>query len=132
MPSYLQTAMFQPSFLVQNTLLGGGVTATNISYNGDVDAIGSFIGTNCNIGLNSGVIMTTGTVENSTTFLGDQQGPFGPNDNPGAGLDNSANGDGLLDGLSSASTEDAAILEFDFEAVGHPFPFAMYLLQKSI
>ena len=40
------------SFLVQNTLLGGGVTATNISFNGDVDAIGSFIGTNCNIGLN--------------------------------------------------------------------------------
>ena len=58
------------NFLVQNTLLGGGVTATNISYNGDVNAIGSFIGSNSNIGLNSGVIMTTGTVENSTTFLG--------------------------------------------------------------
>jgi len=111
------------SFLVQNTLLGGGVSATNVSYNGDVDAIGSFIGTNCNISLNSGVIMTTGTVENSTTLLGDQQGPFGPNDNPGAGLDNSASGDGLLDGLSSASTEDAAILEFDFEAVGSSISF---------
>ena len=56
------------NFLVQNTLLGGGVSATNVSYNGDVDAMGSFIGSNCNIGLNSGVIMTTGTVENSTTF----------------------------------------------------------------
>ena len=111
------------NFLVQNTLLGGGVTATNISYNGDVNAMGSFIGSNCNIGLNSGVIMTTGTVENSTTFLGDQQGPFGPNDNAGAGLDNSANGDALLDGLSSASTEDAAILEFDFEAVGSSISF---------
>ena len=52
------------NFLVQNTLLGGGVTATNISYNGDVNAIGSFIGSNSNIGLNSGVIMTKGTVEN--------------------------------------------------------------------
>ncbi|MDG2226358.1 MAG: choice-of-anchor L domain-containing protein, partial [Flavobacteriales bacterium] len=50
-------------------------------------------------------------------------GPFGPNDNPGAGLDNSATGDGLLDGLSSASTEDAAILEFDFEAVGSSISF---------
>jgi len=111
------------NFLVQNTLLGGGVTATNISYNGDVNAIGSFIGLNSNIGLNSGVIMTTGTVENSTTFLGAQQGPFGPNDNPGAGMANSANGDALLDGLSSASTEDAAILEFDFEAVGPSISF---------
>jgi gliding motility-associated-like protein len=111
------------NFLVQNTLLGGGVSATNVSYNGDVDAMGSFIGSNCNIGLNSGVIMTTGTVENSTTFLGAQQGPFGPNDNPGAGMDNGAGGDALLDGLSSASTEDAAILEFDFEAVGSSISF---------
>ena len=111
------------NFLVQNTLLGGGVTATNISYIGDVDAIGSFIGANCNIGLNSGVIMTTGTVENSTTLLGGQEGPFGPNDNAGAGLDNSASGDVLLDVLSSASTEDAAILEFDFEAVGSSISF---------
>jgi len=111
------------SFLVQNTLLGGGVVATNISYNGDADAIGSFYGANCNIGLNSGVIMTTGTVENSTTLLGAQQGPFGPNDNAGAGLDNSAGGDALLDGLSSASTEDAAILEFDFQAVGSSISF---------
>ena len=111
------------NFLVQNTLLGGGVTATNISYIGDVDAIGSFMGTNCNIGLNSGVIMTTGTVENSTTLLGGQEGPFGPNDNAGAGLDNSASGDVLLDVLSSASTEDAAILEFDFEAVGSSISF---------
>jgi len=111
------------NFLVQNTLLGGGVVATNISYNGDADAIGSFYGANCNIGLNSGVIMTTGTVENSTNLLGSQQGPFGPNNNAGAGLDNSASGDPLLDGLSSASTEDAAILEFDFQAVGSSISF---------
>ena len=112
-----------PSFLVQNTLLGGGVVATNISYNGEVDAIGSFFGANCNIGLSSGVIMTTGTVENSTNLLGAQQGPFGPNDNGGAGMDNSASGDALLNGLSSASTEDAAILEFDFQAVGSSVSF---------
>lgn len=111
------------SFLVQNTLLGGGVTATNVSYTGEVDAIGSFIGTNCNIGLNSGIIMTTGTVENSTTLLGGQQGPFGPNDSAGAGMDNLASGDVLLDGLSSALTEDASILEFDFEAVGSSISF---------
>jgi len=111
------------NFLVQNTLLGGGVTATNVSYNGDVNAIGSFIGSNCNIGLNSGVIMTTGTVENATTILGDQQGPFGPNNNPGAGMDNGVGGDALLDGLSSASTENAAVLEFDFEAVGPSISF---------
>ena len=112
-----------PNFLVQNTLLGGGVTATNISYTGEPDAIGSFNGSNSNIGLASGVIMTTGTVENVTNLLGTQQGPFGPNDTGSAGMDNSASGDPLLDGLSSATTEDAAILEFDFVAVGSNVSF---------
>jgi len=111
------------NFLVQNVLLGTGVNASNITYTGSVDAIGNFNGSNCNIGLGSGVIMTTGTVKNSSGILGSQQGPFGPNDEGGAGIDNGEPGDMLLDGISSANTENAAILEFDFDAVGSSISF---------
>lgn len=112
-----------PSYLVQSVLLGGGVTASGITYTGSVDAIGSFNGANCNIGLGSGIIMTTGTVKNQTSLLGNQQGPFGPNDQGGAGIDNGEPGDSQLDAISSASTQNAAVLEFDFDAVGSSVSF---------
>ena len=112
-----------PSYLVQNVLLGNGVMVSNISYTGVGDAIGSFNGSNCNIGLGSGVIMTTGTVKNQTSLLGKQQGPFGPNDEAGAGIDNNAPGDPQLDNICTASTYNAAVLEFDFQAVGNNVSF---------
>ena len=113
-----------PSSLVQNTLLGAGVNAFNISYTGASDAIGFFNGSNCNIGLSSGIIMTTGTVSNHTSLFGAQQGPFGPNDEPGAGVDNNRPGDTQLEALANGvATHNAAILEFDFDAVGNVVSF---------
>lgn len=112
-----------PALLVQNVLLGSGINVSNISYTGSDDAIGSFDGSNCNIGMGSGIIMTTGTVKNSTGLLGSQQGPFGPNDESGAGTDNGEAGYGLLDNITTASTQNAAVLEFDFEAVGSNVSF---------
>lgn len=95
--------------LVQNVLLGSGVTVSNISYNGSNVAIGSFDGTNCNVGLASGIVMTTGTVQNT----GD--GPHGPNNNGQSGIDNGTPGFGLLANLIGGTpTYNAAILEFDF------------------
>ena len=43
--------------LVENVLLGAGVTANNIQYTGDQQAIGFFDGTNSNIGLDSGLVL---------------------------------------------------------------------------
>lgn len=94
--------------LVQNVLLGNGVTVSNINYSGSGVAIGSFNGVNTNIGLNSGIIMTTGTIANS----GD--GPHGPNNSEGAGMDNNAPGNSLLNGIAGAQTFNAATLQFDF------------------
>ena len=94
--------------LVQNVLLGNGVTVSNINYSGSGIAIGSFSGVNTNIGLNSGILMTTGTISNS----GD--GPHGPNNSQGAGMDNGAPGNGLLNGIAGAETFNAATLQFDF------------------
>ena len=111
-----------PTALVNNVLLGQGVVATNITYNGEFQAIGTFNGTNTNIGLASGIIINTGTVENTQTF-GIPEGPHGPNNEGGAGLDNNAGGDPLLSSIANIATEDAAVLEFDFVASGSNISF---------
>ncbi|MCB0477266.1 MAG: choice-of-anchor L domain-containing protein [Crocinitomicaceae bacterium] len=99
-----------PQQLVQNVLIGNGVTVSNIQFTGSSQAIGYFNGTNSNIGLNEGILITTGTV------VGNSSGPIGPNNSDGAGTDNGAPGYQLLANLLSPgiSTHNAAILEFDF------------------
>ena len=99
-----------PDALVQNVLLGSGVTVSNISFNGVPVTIGSFNASNTNLGIDEGIIMTTGTILNVPG-----EGPHGPNNSPGAGKDNSAPGYPLLSNLiGNIATYDAAILEFDF------------------
>lgn len=102
-----------PQQLVQNVLIGTGVNVSNINYTGAPNAIGYFDGTNCNVGLNSGIILTTGTVLNSVNF-GTQEGPFGPNDTSGAGVDNNEPGEPLLAAATGFTSHNAARLEFDF------------------
>jgi gliding motility-associated-like protein len=97
-----------PAQLVQNVLVGNGVAATNISFSGSANAIGSFNGASTNIGLNSGIVITTGTV------LDDGNGPHGPNNTGGAGTDNGIGGNALLDAIAGNTTYNAAVLEFDF------------------
>ncbi len=99
-----------PAALVQNVLLGSGVTVSNITYNGSPVAIGEFDGQNCNIGLDAGVLLTTGTVVNS----GQSNGPHGPNNLENSGLDNGTGGYGLLNNIAGIGTFNASILEFDF------------------
>lgn len=100
-----------PTQLVQNTLIGNGVTVSNIQFTGVNEAIGYFNGSNTNIGLNEGLIITTGTVINN----GD--GPHGPNDNNfsiGASYNNGAGGYQALSNIVGTNTYNAAVLEFDF------------------
>lgn len=107
------TAM-TPTQLVENVLVGNGVAVSNVTYTGDPEAIGSFDGSACNIGLNNGIILTTGTVLNSTGVLGSSQGPHGPNNDGGAGVDNNEPGYQALSDIVGQDTYNAAILEFDF------------------
>lgn len=94
-----------PNQLVQNVLLGGGLTATNVTYTGDVTAIGSFDGTSSNIGFSAGLIMASGNISNAV----------GPN-NASSQSNNfsTTSSDPELTGIASGSINDAAILEFDF------------------
>jgi len=107
--------------LVQNVLLGGGVTVSNVTFNGVPGnqaniQIGSFIGSSCNVGLPLGVVMSSGDVNVSV----------GPNNDGGATL-GTMNGPGdvdlevLLGG--GFTTNDAAILEFDFIPAGDSLSF---------
>jgi gliding motility-associated-like protein len=103
-----------PTQLIENILVGSGVAVSNVTYTGSSDAVGSFDGTGCNIGLNNGIILTTGTVLNSSGTFGSPQGPQGPNNDGGAGVDNGEPGYQPLTDLSGNDTYNAAILEFDF------------------
>ena len=83
-PQLATSTNSSPSALVQNVLLGPGVIVSNIMYNGSPAAIGSFTATGTNLGINQGVVMTTGTILNNGS------GPQGPNNQAGAGIDNGA------------------------------------------
>lgn len=104
----LITAQGPAGTLVQNTLLGNGVTVSNITYNGAAIALGTFTANGTNLGMASGIVMTTGTIHQGA------DGPHGPNNSDGAGMDNNAPGYGLLEGIAGAATYNAAVLQFDF------------------
>jgi len=109
-----------PAQLVQNILLGGGVTASNFTFNGAPantvnEQAGEFDGSASNVGLASGMILGSGNV----AFA------IGPN-NIGSGSLGGGNfgfNDIDLDQLSGVPTHDAAILEFDFIPTGDSLRF---------
>ena len=104
----LITSQQSAASLVQNTLLGPGVIVSNITYAGKPIALGRFTANNTNLGINSGVVITTGTITGGG-------GPQGPNNQSNAGMDNNAPGFTALSNLvGGTGTYNAAILEFDF------------------
>lgn len=96
---------------VQNVLLGGGVTASNITFTGLAKQIASYTSTpSGNLGINRGVYLTSG----SNGTISGQLGPSGPSSGFQS-IGNNGNGDAYLDGIVGiAGTNDAAVLEFDF------------------
>jgi gliding motility-associated-like protein len=92
--------------LVQNVLLGTGVTVSNIQFTGASSQLGRFNGSNSNIGLPSGIIMSTGLISDAV----------GPNNSGSVGVDLNRAGYGPLANLlgGDAETQDAAVLSFNF------------------
>lgn len=102
--------------LVNNILLGAGVTASNITYTttgSEPIQLGFFNGINSNIGLDSGIVMSTGDVADIVPGSFSGQLPLGGAD---ADLLTLANSVPPLIGqsFSVSNTFHAAILEFDF------------------
>jgi len=100
----INTAM-TPAQLVQNVLLGGGVTVSNITYQGGANSRASFTNGNAtNLGLNSGIILSTGTV----TQIANPQSYFMSTN---LGLAGDAN---LNIIANTTHTYDACVIQFDF------------------
>ena len=94
-----------PTFLVNNVLLGTGITASGITYTGDATARGEFNGTLSDIGFADGVLLTTGNISNA----------IGPNSSTSITTDfGTTSLDPQLTSIASGPVHDAAILEFDF------------------
>lgn len=93
-----------------NALVGSGIVISNPSYTGVADAAGTFTGGLASgIGINSGIILTTGAALNA----------IGPNVADNFGRNNSIAGDANLNTLIAPETSvDASVLEFDFTSVG--------------
>jgi hypothetical protein len=87
-----------------NTLVGAGVTVSNVVYSGAEVASGTFGGGSGIIGFDDGIILTSGAAANV----------IGPNVEDSKTGSNGTAGDSDLDTLSGVSTLDAAVLTFDF------------------
>jgi hypothetical protein len=96
-----------------STLVGSGITVSNVTYTGANVAAGTFSGGTGIIGFESGIILSSGDIANV----------IGPNDELGATTVNNTPGDPMLDTLTTGITLDAAVLEFDFVASGNIVTF---------
>lgn len=98
--------------LVQNVLLGGGVTATNVTYTGGATARASFTAVNSNLGLSAGVILSSGNATSAAQPASNFSG-----DSP------SNTTDPDLVALSGQSINNASVLQFDFIPTGDTLRF---------
>lgn len=104
-----------PTLMVQNTLIGSGVTVSNVTYTGAANAIGTFStgAMATNLGFPAGIILASGNVSTA----------IGPNTQGGAGTALGTPGDALLNSLITTPTYDAAILQFNFVPLSDTIKF---------
>tara|TARA_B100001250_G_scaffold85875_1_gene71011 strand:+ start:42991 stop:44487 length:1497 start_codon:yes stop_codon:yes gene_type:complete len=103
-----------PSYLINNVLLGGGVSASNHFFQGDSSQIGYFNGVNSNLGIDSGIVLSTGSIFNL----------IGPNSSGSTSTGFSLPGDPTIDAVIAPDpSNDAAVLEFDFMATSDTISF---------
>ncbi|MCF8105649.1 MAG: PEP-CTERM sorting domain-containing protein [Desulfohalobiaceae bacterium] len=92
-----------------NSILGTGISTSGATYTGAAVASGIFSGGfGSGINLDSGLIMTTGDATDAA----------GPNSSDGISTGNGEPGDADLESLISEDTNDASVLEFEFESEG--------------
>ncbi|TXB65340.1 gliding motility-associated C-terminal domain-containing protein [Vicingus serpentipes] len=111
----VNTGTMTPTQYVQNVLVGGGVAVSNVTFFGAAGQLGDFDSQNANVGINQGLVLSSGNVVNSV----------GPNNDSGFGTSDNLNGPGDpdLQALSGIGMNDVAILEFDFIPSGDSIKF---------
>jgi len=104
-----------PAWLIDNILLGGGVIASNHSFQGEPSQVGWFNAVNTNLGIDSGIVMSSGDIYTLDPIIGGSF-PILPNTVTDPDLLAVANSvPGMIgQSFSVSSINDVAILEFDF------------------
>jgi len=101
--------------MVQNVLVGSGVTISNVTYTGASGSIGTFTtgaAVTGNLGISSGIVISTGNVS---------QLPGSASVN--CSSDMNTGSDPLLASLITQTINDAAVLEFDFVPIADTVSF---------
>ena len=113
-----------PTQLINNVLLGMGVTASNITVNGSalnansvVGNVASFTNTNTTFPINSGLLLTTG---NATAAQGPNNSTNLSNNLPATA---SVASDPHLNILAAGTVTNGVVLEFDFIPTGDTLNF---------
>ncbi|PKN77987.1 MAG: hypothetical protein CVU48_09805 [Candidatus Cloacimonetes bacterium HGW-Cloacimonetes-1] len=111
-----------PTQMVE-TILGQGVSYSNVSYTGVLQAAGTYnTGIQAGLGIDSGIILSSGSAV----------GAVGPNNSPSYTTNNNNAGDVQLSALIGGETTwDACILEFDFIPQGNTIQFNFILASEE-
>lgn len=122
----------EPSQLIQDVLLGSGITVSNVTFNGVADPItaqegtGSFTATGSNLNIPAGIILSSGLASSipgpASGFQSDiLVGDFFDQD---------------LETIAAENINDAAVLEFDFvpngDSVKFRYVFGSETLNSSV
>lgn len=90
--------------LVKNTLIGNGVFIKSLTVNGTENSISYFDANNTNLGINKGILISTGDVYNA----------IGPNNLANAGNSNNLGNSSFLLSLATDSMYDASTISIRF------------------
>ncbi len=104
-----------------NNLAGANITILNPTITGNNNQYGLFSYTGNDLGLSSGVILSTGDVDSAA----------GPNFSEGTTTSYGRPGDPDLTALAGFPTEDAVVLEFEFEVQGDELEFNFVFLSEE-
>lgn len=121
--TYAQLAV-QKGFTAQqlgNNLAGANINIINPTIVGDTSQYGLFNFTGTGLGLSSGVILSTGDIDNAV----------GPNSSLSTSTSYGLPGDPDLTALAGFGTEDAVVFEFEFEVQGDELEFNFVFLSEE-
>lgn len=114
------TTGLTPTQYVQNVLVGGGVTVSNVTFQGTVHSIGEFTnGNTTNLGLNEGLILSSGVVDgfSGQPLIGSPASSF-VSSTLGSGSDPQ-----LAALIPGYTIYDATVVQFDFNPLGDTIKF---------
>ena len=110
-------------FLVNDILINDPlVNTSDISFTGNMDQIGYFNSVSSNVGIETGIILSTGEIWEAP----------GPNNSGGQYSSCISTENSLIENEFNINSNDAANLTFNFIAQGNTLDFNMFLHQRSI